>query len=185
MKNKTKVMLLALIMVSGFTILYLYKNMNRKNETVKNEGKQKEVVENLPKKTEQDNVKVHDCDFVQRPDEKLSDVLSNGKPSMIVFSMDNCPACVSYLPTIEKTGQEYKDKVNVRILNLNTHFKEFNEYSIAGTPTTIFYDKDGKKYEPSEEIKKKLGSNMYKNSGNTLFLGPLNSEIITEVFKEL
>ena len=42
---------------------------------------------------------------------------------------------------IKKVVENLSKKIehdNVKVLNLNTHFKEFSEYSITVTPMTIF-----------------------------------------------
>lgn len=80
-------------------------------------------------------------DITQIP---LDRVLGNGKPTLAEFGWRTCIPCKAMKPILEELSVEYKEKVNVIIVEVYDHEDLSRRYNIRGIPTQIFFDKNGK-----------------------------------------
>ena len=74
----------------------------------------------------------------------LDRVLGKGKPTLAEFGWRTCIPCKAMKPILEELAVEYKDEVNVIIVEVYDHEDLSRRYGIKGIPTQIFFDKDGK-----------------------------------------
>ncbi len=75
----------------------------------------------------------------------LEVAVSNGKPSIVEFYADWCTVCQKMAPDMAELEQQYADKVNFVMLNVdNTKWlPEMLKYRVDGIPNFVFLAKNG------------------------------------------
>lgn len=76
--------------------------------------------------------------------DKVKEKLANKETFALYIGNENCPHCVSYMPTLEGVLEEY----NITIYHLDNSKlseKQYNEFNnkyikISGTPTVVFIE---------------------------------------------
>ena len=81
----------------------------------------------------------------------LGQALSSGKPTLAEFGRGTCIPCKEMKPILEELALEYRDKLNVVIVEVDEHRDLTNQYGIMAIPTQIFFDSSG------EEITRHIG----------------------------
>jgi len=74
----------------------------------------------------------------------LEQALSSGKPTLAEFGRGICIPCKEMKPILEALAAEYKDKLNIVIVEVDEHRDLTNQYRIMAIPTQIFFDGSGK-----------------------------------------
>ena len=93
-------------------------------------------------KTETNSASLADLDQASTP---LEVAMSNGKPSIVEFYANWCTVCQKMAPDIAELEQEYADKVNFVMLNVDNSkwLPEMLKYRVDGIPHFVFLAKDG------------------------------------------
>ncbi|MDH6056752.1 thioredoxin family protein [Umezakia ovalisporum] len=96
----------------------------------------------LALRTETNSTSLADLDQASTP---LEVAISNGKPSMVEFYANWCTVCQKMAPDIAALKQQYANKVNFVMLNVdNTKWlPEMLKYRVDGIPHFVFLAKNG------------------------------------------
>jgi thioredoxin 1 len=92
----------------------------------------------------------------------LSQALSNGKPTLAEFGSNSCIPCKEMKPILEKLSIDYKDKLNVVIVEVYDHKDLAQQYKVIAIPTQVVFDSSGKEVSrhvglwPREQIEAEL-----------------------------
>ena len=81
----------------------------------------------------------------------LEQALASGKPTLAEFGSNTCIPCKQMKPILEELAGEYKDKLNVVIVEVYEQMELTRQYGIMAIPTQIFFDSSGK------EVKRHMG----------------------------
>jgi thioredoxin 1 len=81
----------------------------------------------------------------------LKQALSSGKPTLAEFGSSTCVPCKQMKPILEELAGEYKDKLNVVVVEVYEQMELTRQYGIMAIPTQIVFDSSGK------EIKRHMG----------------------------
>jgi len=81
----------------------------------------------------------------------LGQALSSGKPTLAEFGSSTCIPCKQMKPILEELAVEYKDSLNIVIVEIYEHKDLANQYQIMAIPTQILFDSSG------QEITKHIG----------------------------
>ena len=88
----------------------------------------------------------------------LEQALASGKPTLAEFGSGTCSPCKMMKPILEELAVEYKDEVNVVIVEVYEERELTSQHEIMAIPTQIFFDSSGKEvtrhmgFWPKEEI---------------------------------
>ena len=73
----------------------------------------------------------------------IDEKLKEGKPLIVDFGSDTCAPCKMIKPVLEEIAQEYKDKLNVIILDVYENMEIAQQMGVMSVPTQFFYDNKG------------------------------------------
>ena len=74
----------------------------------------------------------------------LEESLKNGKATLAEFGWRECIPCKEMRPILEKLAEEYKNTVNLLIVEIPNHKDPAQKYGIEVMPVQIFFDRQGK-----------------------------------------
>ena len=105
-------------------------------------------------------MEVNDSDFEEKVLEK-----SKEKPIVVDFYADWCAPCQMLGPVMESLAEEFKDKIVLVKLNIDTNPNTSNEYGVTGIPAVKMF-KDGKVVDefvglmPEENVREWIKKNL-------------------------
>jgi thiol-disulfide isomerase/thioredoxin len=69
--------------------------------------------------------------------------LANNKPTLLEFYADWCTTCQSMAPVLSKLHQEYGDRINFVMLNIDRPewAQQLKQYGVTGIPQITFLDR--------------------------------------------
>ena len=70
-------------------------------------------------------------------------VLRTGRPTLVEFGAGTCMACVKMKPIITELQNEYKDRANVLLIDVNEYRDLTPKYKIMLIPTQVFFNHAG------------------------------------------
>jgi thioredoxin 1 len=73
----------------------------------------------------------------------FQEALSNGKPTLAEFGSDTCIPCQQMKPILEQLSVDYRDKLNVVIIDVYEQQSLANYFKIMAIPTQIIFDSKG------------------------------------------
>jgi thioredoxin 1 len=73
----------------------------------------------------------------------LEKALTNGKPTLAEFGWRDCVPCKAMRPILEGLDDEYRDKLNVVIVEIPFHEDLAEKYGINVMPVQIFFNSKG------------------------------------------
>lgn len=81
--------------------------------------------------------------------ENLKDIINSDKPTLLDFTAPWCKPCQSLKPIIEEIRNEYADKINIVVIDVDNHTDEVTEFKIRSVPTLILFHKGEEKWRSS------------------------------------
>lgn len=83
-------------------------------------------------------------------------VLKSAKPVMVDFFAEWCGPCKMAEPIIEELSEEYKDKMTIGKLDVDSNQATSGKYGVMSIPTVIMF-KDGKEVDRMSGFAGKAG----------------------------
>jgi thioredoxin 1 len=74
----------------------------------------------------------------------LEKALASGKPTLAEFGWRKCIPCKDMRPILEELDKQYRDKLNVVIVEIPYHEDLAEKYGVNVMPVQIFFDSEGK-----------------------------------------
>lgn len=84
--------------------------------------------------------------------EDIDEWRNSGKPFMVIFGADYCSACINYKPYIKAIADSYAGEVIVKYVDTEENKSIREVYNIEAIPSTLFFEKDGTPYKPSQGL---------------------------------
>ena len=73
----------------------------------------------------------------------IDEKIKEGKPLIVDFGSDTCAPCKMIKPVLEEIAEEYKDRINVIILDVYENMEIARQMGVMSVPTQFFYDSKG------------------------------------------
>lgn len=80
---------------------------------------------------------------LQITDANFNEYLSSDKPMVLDFWAEWCGPCRMVSPIIDELAEEYKDRVNIGKVDVDSNDEVVGQFGIRNIPTILFF-KDGK-----------------------------------------
>ena len=74
----------------------------------------------------------------------IDEKLKEGKPLIVDMGSDSCVPCKMIKPVLKEIEEEYRESLNVIILDVHEYMEIAQELGVMSIPTQFFYGRDGK-----------------------------------------
>ena len=187
--NKTnlfKIVLVLLIFAVIGGIWFLKNNEKNENTTLKNEQTE---VKNEQSGTDSEQSSIED-DFALHVVEALDleKLKSYELPIVIDFGADSCISCKEMASVLKELNIELQGKAIIKFVDVWKYQKLAEGYPISVIPTQVFFDKEGKPYNPSDPEKVQVIMYSMKETNEhalTIHEGGMTKEQLISVLKEM
>lgn len=118
----------------------------------------------------------------------LEQLKSYGLPIMIDFGADSCIPCKEMAPVLAKLNEEMRGKAIIKFVDVWKYQELAQDYPITVIPTQVFYDKDGKPFNPSDAQGMQMNMYSLKDTNEHVFTtheGGMTEEMILAALKEM
>lgn len=78
---------------------------------------------------------------------------SRGKPLIVNFSLKGSEPSEKMEQNLKNINEKYKGQLIIKIVDVEKYMDYIRKYPLSVAPTQLIYDKDGKAYKPSENMK--------------------------------
>jgi len=131
-----------------------------------------------------------DFSFILKEKPNLKEYAKYGLPVIIDYGADYCPPCRKFYPIMEKANKQYQGKAFLKYIDTEKTPQAVGKVPIQYIPTQLFYDKAGKPFKPSSELKQKIEFSFFKSkkTNETLYtahVGPLSEAELKAILKEM
>ncbi len=89
-------------------------------------------------------------------DDQLANARKNGLPVLLEFGASWCIPCQLMQPAMNKVEQEYRGRLAVVIVDVDSYRDFIRKFAIRITPTLVFLDRNG------DEFKRLFGGSSYE-----------------------
>ena len=187
---KKTLFILAVIAASVFIVVNNFKKddavVEQRNENVS------EVAQNDTEKEINDASGVKDDtledNFYLRSNEQVDELISNDKPTIIMFGAKWCHYCKQMRPYVRNASENRTD-IDIKYVDIDTNPEISKKYPIQGTPAMMYFLPEKKPYIPSDKYKKYafFSFNEKGKSGLGLVMsyGKLEEEIFNGIIDEM
>ncbi len=154
---------------------------------LKNKEKQELLSsENLTSETTKEANKDFDLHVTEELD--LEKLKSYGLPIVIDFGADSCVPCKEMAPVIAKLNEELRGKAIIKFVDVWKYEELAKGYPITVIPTQVFFDKNGKPFNPSDPQGVQMNMYSLKDTNEHVFTtheGGMTEEMILDALKEM
>lgn len=113
---------------------------------------------------------------------------SQGLPVIVDYGADTCIPCVNMAPVLEKLNKEMAGRVYIKFADV-WKYPDINKNIYAKViPYQVFFDKNGKPYEPSQEVLSYVNFITKTDNGRhtfTMHIGELKENQIRMIIEDM
>lgn len=129
-----------------------------------------------------------DVKFKISDNDEFEKIKNEGKPFVVMFGAEYCHFCKSMRPYVEKYANQFRDKINIRYVDVSEGREIAAKYPSQAIPAIIYMNKDGSAFIPSDKIKKKFvpfNKRGEDKIGLMMTIGFIDEEIFKTAISEL
>lgn len=110
-------------------------------------------------------------------------------PVVVDYGSEGCGPCRAFMPLMIKLNKDFEGKAYVKYVDIWEHQGAQGDVPVRVIPTQVFFDANGKPYQPTDDEAKALGLIVYKDDdGNpkyTLHEGPMEYDDLVSIVNKM